>query len=147
MLDRFIEAQNSFINETTQYETALKELEAGEKTSHWMWYIFPQIRGLGHSEFAIKYGIANIGEATEYYNHSVLGPRLEKLVETVNHIEGKSAEEIFGHIDAMKFLSCLTLFNEVAPENQLFIDAINKYYNGQKDEKTIKILNEQKPIF
>jgi uncharacterized protein (DUF1810 family) len=74
----------------------------------------------------------------------VLGTRLEELVKITNQIEGKSAEEIFGHIDAMKFLSCLTLFNQVAPENQLFIDAINKYYDGRKDEKTLKILNNQK---
>jgi uncharacterized protein (DUF1810 family) len=74
----------------------------------------------------------------------VLGTRLEELVRIVNGIEDKSADEIFGHIDAMKFLSCLTLFNQVAPENRLFIDAINKYYDGKKDEKTLKILNSQK---
>ena len=144
MLDRFIEAQNSnYYGELTQYETAKKELEEGLKQSHWMWYIFPQIKGLGHSDMATKYAIQNIGEATEYYNNSVLGTRLEELVKITNQIEGKSAEEIFGHIDAMKFLSCLTLFNQVAPENQLFIDAINKYYDGRRDEKTLKILREQ----
>lgn len=144
MLDRFIEAQNSnYYGELTQYETAKKELEEGLKQSHWMWYIFPQIKGLGHSDMAAKYAIQNIGEATEYYNNSVLGTRLEELVKITNQIEGKSAEEIFGHIDAMKFLSCLTLFNQVAPENQLFIDAINKYYDGHRDEKTLKILREQ----
>lgn len=145
MLDRFIEAQNSnYYGELTQYETAKKELEEGLKQSHWMWYIFPQIKGLGQSDMAAKYAIQNIGEATEYYNNSVLGTRLEELVKITNQIEGKSAEEIFGNIDAMKFLSCLTLFNQVAPENQLFIDAINKYYDGRKDEKTLKILNSQK---
>jgi uncharacterized protein (DUF1810 family) len=109
-----------------------------------MWYIFPQIRGLGQSDFAIKYGIANIKEATEYYNNGVLGTRLEELVRIVNQIKNKSAEEIFGHIDAMKFLSCLTLFHEVAPENQTFNDAINKYYDGKLDDKTLKILEKQK---
>ncbi len=144
MLDRFIEAQNSnYYGELSQYETAKKELEEGLKQSHWMWYIFPQIKGLGRSDMAAKYAIQNIGEATEYYNNSVLGTRLEELVRIVNGIEDKSADEIFGHIDAMKFLSCLTLFNQVAPENQLFIEAINKYYDGRRDEKTLKILREQ----
>ena len=144
MLDRFLDAQNNVVfGELSQYETAKAELENGHKESHWMWYIFPQIKGLGHSDMAAKYAIQNIGEATEYYNNSVLGTRLEELVRIVNGIEDKSAEEIFGHIDAMKFLSCLTLFNQVAPENQLFIDAINKYYDGRRDEKTLKILREQ----
>ena len=145
MLDRFLEAQNCVVyGELSQFETAKKELEGGEKLSHWMWYIFPQIRGLGQSDFAIKYGIANIKEATEYYNNGVLGTRLEELVRIVNQIKNKSAEEIFGHIDAMKFLSCLTLFHEVAPENQTFNDAINKYYDGKLDDKTLKILEKQK---
>lgn len=145
MLDRFLDAQNNIVyGELSQYETAKKELENGLKESHWMWYIFPQMRGLGHSDSSIKYGIKNIGEATEYFNNSVLGTRLEELFRIVNNIEGKTAEEIFGHIDAMKFHSCLTLFHEVAPENQLINDTLSKYYNGELDNKTLKILNEQK---
>ena len=145
MLDRFLEAQNCVVyGELSQYETAKKELEAGQKLSHWMWYIFPQIRGLGQSEFAIKYGISNIKEAADYFNNAVLGTRLEELIKIVNQMEGKTAEEIFGRIDAMKFLSCLTLFLQVAPENQILNDAINKYYDGKLDEKTLKILDKQK---
>ena len=145
MLDRFLDAQNNVVfGELSQYETAKAELENGHKESHWMWYIFPQIKGLGHSELAMKYAIQNIGEATEYYNNSVLGTRLEELIRIVNSIEDKSAEEIFGHIDAMKYRSCLTLFHEVAPENQNIQNALNKYYDVQLDEKTLKILNGQK---
>ncbi|MBQ7202086.1 DUF1810 domain-containing protein [Candidatus Saccharibacteria bacterium] len=148
-LYRFIEAQNliveDFLNEShkTKYETAKEELLNGQKTSHWMWYIFPQIKGLGKSEMATKFAISNINEARDYYNNSVLGPRLEELVSIVNEIEGKTAVDIFGEVDAMKFLSCLTLFNQVAPENQVFIDAMNKYYEGRQDKKTIKILEDQ----
>ena len=149
-LARFLDAQNATTidfetnQEMTIFESAKKELESGAKRTHWMWFIFPQIKGLGHSDFATKYGIANINEATDYFNHSVLGTRLEELFRIVNNIEGKTAEEIFGHIDAMKFHSCLTLFHEVAPENQLINDVLSKYYNGELDNKTLKILNEQK---
>jgi len=128
---RFVDAQ------TSSYERACEELRRGRKQSHWMWFIFPQIRGLGHSPMANKYGIASLEEAEAYMRHPILGPRLKNCVEIVLKIENRSAEQVFGKPDDLKFRSCLTLFTRVGEENQIFKDALQKYFAGKPDQMTI----------
>ena len=132
-LERFLRAQ------LWDYETALKEISAGCKMSHWMWYIFPQMRGLGRSENAIYYGIKDLEEAREYLNHPVLGARLREITTAFLQLSGVSAREVLGHTDAMKMLSCMTLFNMVSP-NDIFQQVIEKYYNGREDRRTLSLL-------
>jgi uncharacterized protein (DUF1810 family) len=121
-LQRFVEAQNPV------YEQVCAELRNGIKTGHWMWFIFPQLRGLGHSPIATKYGISSQEEAEAYLQHPVLGPRLEECTRLVNLVEGRSIDEIFGGIDTLKFRSCMTLFAGATPDNQIFKDALDKYF-------------------
>src|SRR5918996_1049516 len=113
-LSRFIEAQEPV------YETVLRELEHGRKESHWMWFIFPQIAGLGHSAMAQRYAISSLDEAKAYLSHPILGPRLRECTRLVVQVDGKSAYEILGSPDDMKFHSCLTLFARAAPDEVLF---------------------------
>jgi uncharacterized protein (DUF1810 family) len=132
-LERFLRAQ------LWDYETALKEISAGRKMSHWMWYIFPQMRGLGLSENATYYGIKDLEEAKEYLNHPVLGARLREITTAFLQLSGVSAKEVLGHTDAMKMLSCMTLFNVVTPKD-IFQQVIDKYYNGRVDRRTLSLL-------
>jgi uncharacterized protein (DUF1810 family) len=134
-LKRFIEAQ------APVYERVQCELKAGRKRSHWMWFIFPQIEGLGYSNTARKYAIANIAEAQAYLQHPVLGLRLRECTETVTAVQGRSINEIFGSPDDMKFKSSMTLFAHATEENQLFKDALEKYYGGEEDSLTVEKLS------
>ena len=131
-LERFVEAQEPVI------EQVLGELRTGRKTSHWMWFVFPQIRGLGHSPTAQHFAIATRAEAEAYLRHPILGPRLRECTRLVNAIEGRSIEEIFGYPDYLKFRSSMTLFANVTADNQVFVDALNKYFGGEQDPLTIE---------
>lgn len=133
-MQRFIQAQEN------DYQTALAEVRAGYKCSHWMWYIFPQLKGLGFSSTAQYYGINGREEAMTYLMHPVLGARLREITSVLLTLEGKSAVEIFGRTDAMKLRSCMTLFNAVANGDELFQNVLDKYYNGQADERTLAML-------
>ena len=128
-LERFVEAQEGV------YPRALAELKAGKKQSHWMWFIFPQIAGLGHSAMAQMYAIASLDEARAYLAHPVLGARLRECCQAVMAVEGKSAHAIFGSPDDLKFRSSLTLFDTASP-NDVFRAALDKYFNGEADPLT-----------
>jgi uncharacterized protein (DUF1810 family) len=131
-LERFVEAQAGVI------ERVCAELRAGRKRSHWMWFVFPQIRGLGSSEMATRYAISGREEARAYLDHPVLGPRLQECAGTVVQLEGKSVEEIFGYPDDLKFHSSMTLFAEVeGPSERVFHKALNKYFGGKTDPATL----------
>jgi len=133
-LKRFVAAQDPV------WDRVRAELAQGEKRSHWMWFVFPQIAGLGHSPTARAYAISSREEARAYLAHSVLGPRLRESTALVNAVAGRSAERILGGIDAMKFRSSMTLFAEVAPEEPLFRRALEKYFGGEKDRVTLEKL-------
>ena len=133
-LDRFVLAQNG------DYGTALAELQNGSKQSHWIWYVFPQLRALGRSSTAKHYGLETREEAAAYWAHPILGPRLRECIQTVLRVKGKSATAILGEIDAQKFRSCLTLFGEVEPTNQDIRAALTRFYAGERDPQTLNIL-------
>jgi len=119
-LQRFVDAQDPL------YERVLAELRGGRKVTHWMWFVFPQMKGLGHSAMAERYGIASQAEASAYLKHPVLGPRLGECTRLVNEIEGKSIDEIFGYPDDLKFRSSMTLFASATPDNAAFLQALRK---------------------
>jgi len=123
------------------YEKALMEIKAGQRSTHWMWYIFPQLRGLGSSDVANYYAISNIKEAAIYLNHSVLGKHLIEISEAVHEINGKTAEEIFGSSDELKLCASMTLFSLVEGVNPVFKKVLSKYFQGQRDEKTLLLLH------
>ncbi|MGB8356548.1 MAG: DUF1810 domain-containing protein [Chthoniobacteraceae bacterium] len=133
-LTRFLTAQEH------TYEPALAELKRGEKESHWMWFIFPQIDGLGHSDMAIRYAIKSRQEATAYLQHPVLGPRLLQCSGALLHIHGKTALDIMGYPDDLKLHSSMTLFAAVSNPGSVFHQVIDKYFQGQPDQNTIDIL-------
>jgi len=133
-LERFVEAQQGI------YETALAELRAGAKKTHWMWFIFPQIQGLGHSATAQYYALSDIDEADAYLRHPLLGRRLLECTDAVNALEGLSALEIFGRPDNLKFHSSMTLFALAAPTVGAFQRALDRYFDGVKDGRTMEIL-------
>jgi uncharacterized protein (DUF1810 family) len=133
-LQRFVDAQNPV------YEKVLDELRAGQKRSHWMWFVFPQLRGLGHSHMATLYGIASRQEAEEYLQHPVLGSRLRECTRLVNLAEGRSISQIFGSPDDMKFMSSMSLFASVGQGDQVFKDALQKYFDGKLDPLTVERL-------
>lgn len=133
-LERFVEAQQGV------YEKALAEITRGDKRSHWMWFIFPQLQGLGRSSTAQFYAIKNLKEAQAYLDHPILGPRLLQCAEAALQVEGRTAKQIFGSIDAMKLRSCATLFAQVAPEGSVFQRLLAKYYDGQSDIATLRLL-------
>jgi uncharacterized protein (DUF1810 family) len=135
-LDRFIEAQAPI------YAQALGELRAGQKQSHWMWFIFPQIAGLGQSATSRAYAIQSLAEARAYLAHPVLGVRLRECCQAVMNLRGQSAEDIFGSVDAIKFRSCLTLFTEVDHGEVVFFNLLEKYFDGDADEATLEILSD-----
>jgi uncharacterized protein (DUF1810 family) len=131
-LDRYVEAQDRH----DTYATALGELRRGHKRSHWMWFVFPQLVGLGHSELAHHYGIRGSAEARAYLEHPVLGDRLRECVRVLTGLDATDAVDIFGSVDAVKLRSSLTLFAMVAPEEPLFDRALDQYFGGSRDELT-----------
>jgi uncharacterized protein (DUF1810 family) len=133
-LARFVDAQGPV------HEQVIRELRAGRKASHWMWYVFPQLRGLGRTPTAWHYGIASIAEAQAYLAHPILGPRLDLYVRLVLDCQGRTAEQIFGFPDVLKFRSCLTLFAAAAPGSQRFAEALERYYGGEPDPLTLELL-------
>ncbi len=133
-LSRFVEAQ------AATYQTALAELRRGRKQSHWMWFVFPQIQGLGSSPTARLYAIADLAEAKAYLAHPVLGPRLREVVATINALPGDDAHAVFGSPDDLKLRSCLTLFQVAAPEAPEFGQALVKYFGGGRDQRTLERL-------
>lgn len=133
-LQRFIDAQ------AATFARALAELKQGCKRGHWIWFIFPQLKGLGRSANSEFYGVAELAEAIAYLKHPVLGPRLIECVQAVNAVEGRSAEDIFGDLDAVKFRSSMTLFAKAAPEEPIFAQALQEYFNGEFDPITLKLL-------
>lgn len=137
-LERFIKAQDAAYS---GYTTALAEVKAGRKRSHWIWYVFPQIKGLGHSYNSEYYGITGIKEAEAYLADGVLGARLREITQALLDIEGKSATEVFGGIDAMKVKSSMTLFDAAAPGG-IFATALEKYYDGKRDALTLSRLGK-----
>lgn len=135
-LSRYIEAQDA----GGTYRQALSELRGGAKRSHWMWFVFPQIAGLGMSPTSRKYAITSLAEARAYLAHPVLGPRLLDCARAVLAVNGRSAEQIFGSIDARKMHSSSTLFLRAAPAEPVFQQLLDKYYGGQPDAATDRIL-------
>jgi uncharacterized protein (DUF1810 family) len=139
-LERFVRAQSGSVPGGSGYQTALSELRAGQKRSHWMWYVFPQVAGLGNSEYAIRYAISGIPEAKAYLAHPVLGPRLVECSTALLAIEGKTTREILGGVDTMKLCSSMTLFERVADDFSVFVEVLEKYYDGVRDARTLAIL-------
>jgi uncharacterized protein (DUF1810 family) len=133
-LQRFVDAQAPVIDRVRE------ELAQGRKRSHWMWFIFPQIAGLGFSAMAQLYAIASLEEARAYLRHPLLGPRLEDCTRLVAAVSGRTATEIFGSPDDMKFRSSMTLFAQAAPERPVFAEALRKYFDGEADPETLKRL-------
>src|SRR6266576_1490904 len=133
-LSRFVTAQ------AEDYEQALSEIRRGQKRSHWMWYIFPQFDGLGFSSTSKFYSIKSVEEARAYLSHPVLGPRLLECTETVLGVEGRTAAEIFGSPDDLKLRSCATLFASVLPPGSVFDRLLGKFYEGERDDKTLRLL-------
>jgi len=130
-LRRFVEAQEPV------YTQVCAELRQGRKTSHWMWFIFPQIRGLGSSETALYFAIADRHEAAAYAAHPVLGVRLQECTRLVLQVQNKSVEQIFGYPDNLKFHSSMTLFAQTADDKRVFLDALKEYFSGALDPQTL----------
>ena len=135
-LDRFIEAQEG------SYNRALSEIKNGRKQSHWMWYIFPQIQGLGFSETSMFYAIRDINEAEEFLKHSVLGSRLIEICNELLRLQGDDPNKILGSPDDFKLQSSMTLFASLDNTNPVFQQVLDKFYNGAKDQKTLRILGK-----
>jgi uncharacterized protein (DUF1810 family) len=130
-LQRFSDAQQPV------YETVRAELRAGQKRSHWMWFVFPQIEGLGSSGMARRFAISSLEEARAYLEHPVLGARLRECSRLVADVNGRSIEEIFGYPDDIKFRSSMTLFAQATPENEVFVECLRKYFEGKADPSTL----------
>ena len=133
-LERFVEAQEDVFAEV------LDELRAGRKRGHWMWFIFPQMKGLGRSAAAAYYGVGSLEEAAAYLRHPVLGPRLVECTQLVNEVEDRSIHEILGSPDDLKFRSSMTLFARAAEDDTAFRAALNKYFGGEPDRLTLELL-------
>ena len=138
-LERFVAAQDAGAPPGS-YQRALDELRAGFKSSHWMWFVFPQIAGLGHSPTARRYAISSLAEAAAYLEHPVLGPRLRESARILASLKGRSADQIFGGTDAMKLRSSMTLFHRAAPEEPLFGQVLTRYFDGIPDHATDALL-------
>jgi uncharacterized protein (DUF1810 family) len=134
-LNRFIEAQS------LSYDTALNEIKRGKKTSHWMWYIFPQFKGLGYSSTSQIYSIMSVEEALLFFKHPILGNRLLEITNAFLNLENKSAYEILGSPDNLKMNSCMTLFNSIQTESDIFSKVLDKFYSNSQCAKTISQLN------
>ncbi len=133
-LQRFVDAQ------TRVYAQVVDELQAGRKRSHWIWFIFPQIAGLGSSPTAARYAISSLDEARAYLGHELLGPRLRECTRLVNAVQGRSIGEIFGSPDDMKVRSSMTLFARATDDSGDFVDVLNRYYHGEEDPLTLQRL-------
>lgn len=138
-LERFVHAQDP------AWEHVVEELEQGAKQTHWMWFIFPQLRGLARSDIARRFGIASLAEAQEYVAHPLLGARLRQCCEILARLEGRTALAIFGAVDELKLRSCLTLFERAAPDEPLFTQLIEKYFRSQRDAATLALLDNVRP--
>ena len=134
-LERFVEAQKR------DYNTALEEVKSGKKETHWIWYVFPQMCGLGHSCYANLYGIKNKEEAKEYLKHKVLGKRLREVTNALLEHEGKPADDIFGYPDTMKVKSSMTLFDSISPDD-IFAQVLDKFYDGKRCKLTLEMLKK-----
>jgi uncharacterized protein (DUF1810 family) len=137
-LQRFVEAQAGC------YAQVRTELAAGRKSTHWMWFIFPQLRGLGHSPTAWHFGISTLAEARAYLEHPVLGSRLRECARLLLAVQGRSIGEILGHPDDVKLRSCLTLFAQASEGEALFERALQTYYHGEHDERTLELLRRER---
>lgn len=137
-LNRFLVAQEN------DFHCALEEIRNGEKRSHWMWYIFPQLEGLGFSATSRIYSIKSMDEAVSYLNHPILGNRLVEITSALLSVKGRSAESIFGFPDFMKIKSCMTLFESVSEENSIFKQVLDQYFGGEKDPKTLQLISHLK---
>lgn len=133
-LRRFVDAQSGV------FDQVVSELTLGRKRSHWMWFIFPQIRGLGHSAMAERYAISSRAEAAAYTEHEILGPRLRQCTRLVIDVPGRSISEIFGYPDDLKFRSSMTLFHACAADNAIFGESLKKYFAGEPDAATLRLL-------
>jgi uncharacterized protein (DUF1810 family) len=133
-LHRFTNAQERI------YNSVIAELKSGQKRSHWMWYIFPQIEGLGHSSTSKYYAIKSMEEARQYYTHPVLGRRLLECAEVLLGVEERSISEIFGYPDDLKLKSSMTLFASVADTNSVFVRVLDRYFHGERDAMTLRLL-------
>ena len=133
-LDRFVKAQ------AYDYDAALREIRSGRKRSHWMWYIFPQLQGLGFSSTAQYYGIRDLEEAKAYIAHPVLGPRLKEISEALLGLDTCDPSAVMGYPDDLKLRSCMTLFELAAPEQPVFGHVLEKYYAGRRDSRTLELL-------
>jgi uncharacterized protein (DUF1810 family) len=133
-LQRFVDAQ------ARVYKHVLRELRAGRKESHWMWFVFPQVAGLGQSPTSIHFAIASLDEARAYLAHPIVGPRLRECAKLVLDVEGRTARQIFGPVDEMKFRSSMTLFASAAPDEPLFSQCLDKYFGGAPDPATLEKL-------
>ena len=138
-LDRFLAGQRD------TYAGALAELRQGRKTGHWIWFVFPQVAGLGRSEMSLHYAITSLDEARAYLAHPVLGARLRECATVVQATKGRTAVEIFGSIDAVKVRSCMTLFHRAAPEDPVFTSVLDRLYGGLPDEATEVLLGSPSP--
>lgn len=134
-LNRFVEAQNAV------YSGVIAELKRGKKTGHWIWFIFPQIAGLGGSSMSRRYSLSSIQEARAYNAHPVLGPRLAECTRLVLAVKDRTVQQIFGELDALKFRSCMTLFSIADPDNEIFQKAVDRCFEGLPDTLTLKVLN------
>jgi uncharacterized protein (DUF1810 family) len=135
-LDRFVTAQDS----GGTYERALSEIRRGRKVGHWMWFVFPQVAGLGSSPMAQRYAISSLAEARAYVAHPVLGPRLRECATTLTGLPTTDPVEVLGPVDALKLRSCMTLFVRAAPEEPVFARVLDQYYDGSPDEATLERL-------
>ena len=135
-LAEFVTAQDAV------YDEVRRELAAGRKETHWIWYIFPQLASLGYSPMARKYGIASPTEARRYWQHALLGPRLRECVQILLTLPGRDISSILGNPDDLKFRSCLTLFAAIAPEEPIFDAALEKFFDGERDPLTISLLRQ-----
>ena len=133
-LHRFVQAQEQ------DFQRAMSEIRSGRKRSHWMWYIFPQFDGLGFSAMSRQYAIKSVAEAEAYLAHPVLGPRLVECAEAALAVEGKTALDVFGSPDDLKLRSCATLFAHVSPKGSVFERLLDKYFHGERDAKTLRLL-------
>lgn len=136
VLDRFLAAQEPV------WERVLAELKAGKKRSHWMWFVFPQYKGLGQSDMAVRYAVQSRAEALSYLAHPVLGSRIKECCALLMALEASSAHAVFGSPDDLKLRSCMTLFAEVAGAGSVFTSVLQKYFGGEKDSRTLELLGQ-----
>jgi uncharacterized protein (DUF1810 family) len=145
-LQRFVDAQDEPAHGSTgdvddsTYAQALAELRAGRKRTHWMWFVFPQLRGLGHSPSSVHFGLTGLPEATAYLGHPVLGPRLLECCRALLELPGRDPESVLGSVDALKLHSSMTLFAAAAPDQPVFADVLARFFGGRADERTPQLL-------